>query len=823
MATIIICRTCGRELELPAGKNILTCPACSTSNSRPQAQGPTLEKLNRATRLRQAKNYALAEQCYNAVLAEYDNEHEALWGRLLCHYGVEIIQDAPDGRRYPLVHIPRRAMMQESADFLHACELAPPEIRRQYEEDAAYVDEVLADIHITAETCPPYDVFLCHKTTRLDSKEKTEDYDRAFQIYHGLDKQGYRVFFAPMELQGKSGANYEAGIYHALHTARAMLVICSDPEYISSTWVQSEWQRYLEQMAREDDPTPRTLRPLLYGGMQPSQLPREFLRRKLQAITMEGYNAHDNLMAVLEQYCGKRGARGPFTTAAAEDGLCITGYSGPGGQVDIPASIDGRKVVEIGENAFRDNASILSVSIPEGVTRVASAAFWRCPALISLQLPASLNSIANGAFGACTALRSLLLAPDNPRYRLRDNTLYTREGALVCHPAGLLAESFDVPENTIAVWQNAFAGCIGLRRVTFPDTVRFIAQDAFHGCIGLTLRAQEGSPAHKHALQNNLRFEPFSALPPDSAFITAPVPGGIAVTGYTGPGGDVQLPRGVTHISEKAFRGCRTLTRIILPEGVTHLGSQAFMDCTSLQSVQLPASLTHIGHNPFTGCTALKSIAVSAGNQMYCTRSNVLLSRSGTLLSYPPSLNAATYAIPDTVSSIGAQAFAGCTSLTSVTIPPRVADLGEQAFEGCDGLTLLVQKDSPAHRYAQGCGLRFQLPGGSTTGSTTSSDSGSQLNPNAVTLRIKRSAVANYASRKVCIRVNGKELCQLGNGEGVTLRVSPGRHVIDVKFKPAVGNVNWDARGGLRNIYPTQMLPGQTYIIDVADFIRQLS
>ena len=67
------------------------------------------------------------------------------------------------------------------------------------------------------------------------------------------------------------------------------------------------------------------------------------------------------------------------------------------------------------------------------------------------------------------------------------------------------------------------------------------------------------------------------------------------LTKYTGPGGDVVVPDGVTSIGDSAFSRCKTLTSIVLPEGVTSIGDGAFWGCSNLTSIVLPEGVTSIG------------------------------------------------------------------------------------------------------------------------------------------------------------------------------------------------------------------------------------
>ena len=98
------------------------------------------------------------------------------------------------------------------------------------------------------------------------------------------------------------------------------------------------------------------------------------------------------------------------------NGIVITGYTGAGGKVYIPAKIEEVSVVEIGENAFRGNSrerqnprpgdSITSVVIPNGVRKIGRGAFSDCRNLISVTLPDTVVEIREVAFRGCTTLIS---------------------------------------------------------------------------------------------------------------------------------------------------------------------------------------------------------------------------------------------------------------------------------------------------------------------------------------------------------------------------------------------------------------------------------
>ena len=140
-----------------------------------------------------------------------------------------------------------------------------------YKSEAEYIDKVQKGILEISNKEKPFDVFICYKETD-DMGRRTPDSVLAQDLYYGLVKEGFKVFFSRITLESKLGTEYEPYIFAALNSAKAMVVVGTKPEYFNAVWVRNEWSRYL--MLMQDDRS-RTLIPA-YKDMDPYDLPDDF-------------------------------------------------------------------------------------------------------------------------------------------------------------------------------------------------------------------------------------------------------------------------------------------------------------------------------------------------------------------------------------------------------------------------------------------------------------------------------------------------------------------------------------------------------------------
>ena len=302
-------------------------------------------------------------------------------------------------------------------------------------------------------------------------------------------------------------------------------------------------------------------------------------------------------------------------------------------------------VTSIGYWAFDGCAYLTSVTIPDGVTSISDYAFSGCRSLTNITIPAGVTSIGDYAFSGCRSLTNIT-----------------------------------IPNGVTSIGSAPFQGCSSLTNITISASVTSIDDSVFNGCQKL-IQINVDPSNSVYSSENGVLFNKGKTE-------LIRYPEGKTEASYT-------IPDGVTSIGNYAFSDCSSLTNIALPNSIISIGSYAFSHCNNLTSITIPDGVTSIANGAFGGCRKLIQINVDPSNSVYSSENGVLFNKGKTeLIEYPEGKAETSYTIPDSVTSIGNNAFAGCRNLTSITIPDGVTIIDYAAFYYCNSLTKINIPDN---------------------------------------------------------------------------------------------------------------------------------
>jgi BspA type Leucine rich repeat region (6 copies) len=234
-----------------------------------------------------------------------------------------------------------------------------------------------------------------------------------------------------------------------------------------------------------------------------------------------------------------------FTYSTNNGAIILTGYTGSGGNVDIPDTINGYPVTTIADDSFVDQTNLTEATIPDSVTSIGDDAFEDCSGLTNVTIGNRVTNMGDYAFSGCSILASA-----------------TIPNSVVSIGRWTFSDCYNLKSATIGnsvttMGDGVFAGCFRLKSVTIPNGVTSISEQAFWFCSGLA---------------------------------------------------DVTIPDSVTNIGYGAFYYCSGLTSLMMPNSITSIGTFAFSGCSSLNTVTIPGNVTDIEAYAFSSCTGLRQV-----------------------------------------------------------------------------------------------------------------------------------------------------------------------------------------------------------------------
>ena len=288
---------------------------------------------------------------------------------------------------------------------------------------------------------------------------------------------------------------------------------------------------------------------------------------------------------------------------------------------------------------------IKSITIPNSVKTVGDRAFYYCGSSNSVTIPNSVETIGNEAFLGCSGVKTLTWNAVHCN-SMGDLPTANVETATIGNEVELLPDNFvreskittiTIPNTVTAIGNSAFEQCRALNDITIGNSVTSIGESAFCCCTSLT---------------------------------------------------SVTIPNSVTSIGNYAFNWCSGLTSITIPNSVTSIGNGAFSNCSGLTSVTIPNSVTSIGGSAFYDCSGLQTVNWNVKTCADFTEDNRPFKKITTGI--------ATFNFGNEVEHIPAFLCDGLSGLTSITFPRSVSSIGNNAFRGCTGLTSINISDLAA-------------------------------------------------------------------------------------------------------------------------------
>ena len=412
--------------------------------------------------------------------------------------------------------------------------------------------------------------------------------------------------------------------------------------------------------------------------------------------SIEGLDDVSSIKWAEKSYCdtveGGYEKVGDFLINGGKGDITIHSYIGHEENVVIPAEINGRKVKSIAQYAIQYSPEMKTLTISEGVEKIASLFVNWAPNLVKVSLPTSagLYSASSGSFHTgisgfiqqCESLEVIEVPKENPYLAVVDGALYDKSlTTLITYPAGSKTECVKIPEGVTTISSDAFECNQYLKKVVFPDSVVEIDYWAFNGCSALE---------EINIPKNCKLIGQFAFCGTSIKHIKIPATVVDAIFGESFMGSPVEtieveegnpyyrVENGALYAENNLIMyevGSRR-SEFVVPEGTEFIWDGAFYGASNLKKVTIASTVKRIEQDCFYGCSQLEEVSIKGD----------VLEEIG-VHAFMNCSKLKTINIPETVSVIREYAFCQCDSLTEITLPKGLKEISESLFYYCKQLT----------------------------------------------------------------------------------------------------------------------------------------
>lgn len=428
-----------------------------------------------------------------------------------------------------------------------------------------------------------------------------------------------------------------------------------------------------------------------------------------------------------------------------EDGVLSAIYDIGDNAIVIPEEVNGIKITRVEDLNITclEGVALEELTLPEGVETIGYGFFWnshnQSTTLKKLVLPSTLKNIEARAFTGCSSLEEIVV-PDEMELEYVGTEVFVgtkwytlqhmETGYVALGNALLVADPFSdtvtIPEGIVTIGCNVFANNQDITELYLPDGLKYINTGGFSQCSNMTSvsfpdsikEIAEAGFLHCSSLED-ITFR---------GAVDNLVIGRSAFEGCNYK--NIDFPEGLSEIGERAFFGTAQMTSITIPGSVKWIGGNAFyvsvFDGTKrMEKIEIKEGVEQIDGGAFIGIYPeelilpdnLKEIHSGAFDHFADMRTeDGFYIEDGVLFGYDG--ESKNVVIPDGVKMIAGGAF-NESDIISVVCPDSVVSIGYQAFRWCWQLQKVTLSENLRYIGAEafnGAGLGFiSFPNSLTT------------------------------------------------------------------------------------------------------------